>query len=278
MKKITKFTLAASAVFLTAKGLDIRLQTTHYAVSSGKIPDEFNNFKIAHISDYHNDPKSGLISKIKRERPDIIAITGDLTDDEQNTSYLPAIELIKKLTKIAPCYIVSGNHDIWRNDYKDFVDDCRKYGAVVLQNEQQYIEKENSRIIISGMEDAFTKVRSKSVISKNLKNFTITSDYHIFLFHRANALDCVKDFGFDLILSGHLHGGQIRLPFIGGICSPLSSAGENSNIFFPKYSGGEYTSDDTKIIVSRGIGNPMILPRFFNRPELGIITLISKNN
>ena len=127
------------------------------------------------------------------------------------------------------------------------------------------------------MEDPFTKIHYKSKIKEYLSKFNTSSDYQILLFHRANLLDHIKDYGFDLILSGHLHGGQLRIPGMGGVFSPLSSLGDGSKILFPKYSGGEYKSENTTMIVNRGIGNPMIIPRVFNRPEIGIITLFHKD-
>ncbi len=266
--------LVVFLVLLLLKGLDNRLETTYYNISSPKIPKSFDNFKIVHISDYHSDPISGLVSEIETEAPDIIVMTGDMTDDKKK-SYLPSLELVKKLCKIAPCYMVSGNHDTWHRDYKKFVSACRDEGALYLQNQTVEIERNNEKILISGMEDAFTKVRLKQKIDEYIKFFSPSDNYQILLFHRANALDYIKDFGFDLILSGHLHGGHIRLPFIGGLVSPLSSAGICGKIFFPKYDAGLYTNNQTTMIVNRGTGNPVPVPRLFNRPEIGVITLNS---
>lgn len=273
MKKFTKIAGLTAITLLAAKGLDNRIELSYYTVESPKLPKVFNNFKIVHISDYHNDPVAGLIGEVRNEEPDIIVMTGDMTHD--NGTYLPAVELIKKLIKIAPCYIVSGNHDIWRSDYNEYISACKDTGAVFLQNERTEIRREDSLIYISGMEDAFTKVRLKNTVKKYLEHFSVTDEYQILLFHRANALDFIKDFGFDLILSGHLHGGQFRIPGIGGLFSPLSSLSENGNIFFPKYFGGRYDCGNTAMIVNRGTGNPTPIPRLFNRPEIGVITLKS---
>ena len=278
MKKSLKLALGGIAAYTAFKALDSRLDVSYYDITSEKLPEEFDNFKIAHISDYHNRPVIGLIEKIKSESPDIIAMTGDMTSDKKDESFMPAIELIQKLNAVAPCFIISGNHDTWRSDYARYVAHCRKEGAYFLQNEYLKIYKNNKFIIISGMEDVFTKVRAKSKIKESLKYFSLSDEFQILLFHRANALDEVKDFGFDLILSGHLHGGQIRIPHYKGVFSPLSSIGNDESLFFPKYSYGLYTFGNTSMIVNRGLGNPMIIPRIFNRPELGIITLKSTQN
>lgn len=272
MKKM--LLLLASAAF-SAKALDNRLEVTFSEIKSNRLPTEFDNFKIAHISDLHNGSVKGLVSTIKAHAPDIIAFTGDMTSDKRNTSFLPALNLIKELTSVAPCFLVSGNHDTWRNDYNEFVFACKNAGAYFLQNETQKIHKNGKHILISGMEDVFTKVRSKQKTAENLKYFSVSDEYRILLFHRANALDVVKDFGFDLILSGHLHGGQIRIPFVGGMFPPLSGLTESEKILFPEYTSGVYRSGKTTMIVNRGLGNPIIIPRIFNRPELGIITLKS---
>ena len=105
----------------------------------------------------------------------------------------------------------------------------------------------------------------------------MSDGFNVLMFHRANLLDVFKNTDFDLILSGHMHGGQFRIPGIGGVVSPKTNFMQKGRIFFPKYFGGEYSLDDTKMIVSRGIGNPTILPRVFNRPEICSITLKCDN-
>ncbi|MBR3791333.1 MAG: metallophosphoesterase, partial [Clostridia bacterium] len=110
-----------------------------------------------------------------------------------------------------------------------------------------------------------------------LNNLLVSDGFNVLMFHRANLLDVFKNTDFDLILSGHMHGGQFRIPGIGGVVSPKTNFMQKGRIFFPKYFGGEYSLDDTKMIVSRGIGNPTILPRVFNRPEICSITLKCDN-
>lgn len=275
MKKYMKYIFAASAAGITLKALDSRPEQTLYTISSDRIPSGFDGFKIVHLSDYHNRPVHKLTETVKEIKPDLIALTGDMTSDGKDETYFPALELIRELAKIAPCFAVSGNHDTWRNDYGEYVAECRKAGVCFLQNEQYEFSKNGESIIISGMEDVFTKNRSRKKTGEYLKYFDKTEKYQIFLFHRANLLDEVKDFGFDLILSGHLHGGQVRLPYVGGLFSPLSSAAESESVLFPKYSAGLYECGNTKMIVNRGLGNPVAVPRVFNRPEIGTIILKS---
>lgn len=275
MKKSLKLMLGGAFLFTAAKALDTSIEVSKYTVSSEKLPIEFDNFKIAHISDYHNGPADGLYEILTIEKPDIICMSGDMTSDKKEETYLPAVKLISHLTKIAPCFIVSGNHDTWRTDFHEYVKQCREAGAYFLENEYFKLCKSGKHIIISGMQDVFTKVNPAEKATEYLKYFSVSEEYQIFLFHRANLLDTVKDFGFDLILSGHLHGGQIRLPLVGGVCAPLSSLSGGERIIFPKYTAGMFKYGKTVMIVNRGLGNPIPLPRVFNRPEVGIITLKS---
>ena len=272
MKFLTKVLLAGTAVAV-AKGLDNRLEISHYFVESGNLTDKFNNFRILHLSDFHCDKSAGLVDAIKNEEPDIICITGDMTHD--TGTYLPFTNLLKQLVKIAPVYIVSGNHDVWRKDYPQLVEECRKIGAFVLRDDSIEIIRENAKIVVSGIEDPYAV--NHSTVCKRIENSLLQLEkadgFNMLLFHRANLLDYLKDKGFDLILAGHMHGGQFRIPGKGGVVSPKTNFTSNSRVFFPKYFGGEYAHNNTKMIVSRGVGNPTILPRIFNRPEICMITL-----
>ncbi len=276
MKLISKIVLAG-AVVVIAKGLDNRLEVSHYTIKSNKLPKEFDGFKILHLSDFHCDTTAGLTDAVKNEHPDIICITGDMTHD--TGSYEPFIRLLEEIIKIAPVYMISGNHDVWRKDYDEMIKKCKSIGAVVLQNKSDFIEKNNEKIGISGLEDPSSVTHSiiSEKIQEGLDKLSMSDDFNILLFHRANLLDAFKDIGYDLILSGHMHGGQFRIPGIGGVVSPKTNFMQKGRIFFPKYFGGQYELNDTKMIVSRGIGNPTILPRVFNRPEICSIILKCEN-
>lgn len=273
MKLLSKL-LIAGGVLYAVKGLDDRLEITHYTICSPRLPESFNNFRIAQISDYHCDNIPGLESEIRGESPDIIVCTGDMADDKG--SYTPAVHLIEKLSDIAPIYMVSGNHDLWRNDCSSFFKDCESVGGKYLHDERIFLTRGNDKIAISGIIDPLVrdKDKIKQSVEKSLSKLPEYDGYEILLFHRANMLDLFASYKFDIILSGHMHGGQFRIPKSqSGICAPRSSILGNEPIFFPKYTGGLYKSGDTTMIVNRGLGNPMIIPRLFNRPEITIITL-----
>ena len=264
----------AAGAALVVKGLDNRLETIHYTICSDRLPKAFDSFKIVQLSDYHNDTVPGLLEAVRAAAPDIICTTGDMADDEG--SYMPAVHLFRQLSAIAPTFAISGNHEVWRGDYKEFVTEVRSSGAVMLCDETADIECDGEKITLSGIGDPLTRIGSKMSLrlERSLEKLNIdNSMFNILLFHRANMLDHLRDRGFDLILSGHMHGGQFRLPTGQGIVSPKSSLGSNSPILFPKYFGGRYEHKDTVMLVNRGLGNPMVIPRLFNRPEITVITL-----
>lgn len=276
MKKIIKALAITGGALCIAKGFDNRLEITDYKISSPKIPEEFDNFRIVQISDFHSDSFPGIPGAIKALRPDIIVSTGDLADDEG--SYLPSIRLCENLTPIAPMYAVTGNHDLWRSDYTVFEKELSKTGVITLHDERVYLERNGKKIGLCGIDDPFSLVKENIMenIFRSLSQIESSEHFDILLFHRANLLYEIKHHGFDLILSGHMHGGQVRLPRGSGVFSPKSNFASGEAMLFPKYFGGHYTYKDTHMIVNRGLGNPMIIPRLFNRPEITLITLKSQ--
>lgn len=276
MNFLSKAALLAGGVALAVKALDTRLETTYYKIQSPHIPESFDGFRIVHLSDYHNDIVPQLVTEVRDEAPDLILCTGDMADDEG--TYHPAVRLIEKLTKIAPCLMVTGNHDVWRSDFDDMEKEMNACGAEFLHNEQRFIQRGDDRISICGIDDPYlcTEQKVKTFIKKSAEAVSGFDGFEIALFHRANLLDELTGYGFDLILSGHMHGGHMRIPGIGGIAAPRTSWQEGDSILFPRYFGGRFENDGTTMIVNRGLGNPMIIPRVFNRPEMVVITLKSK--
>ncbi len=246
---------------------------TEYAILSPKIPKSFDGFKIAHISDCHSKPHHNAYDVIEREKPDIICITGDMLHDGkfETTDFFV---LLKKLLTLAPVYMITGNHDLWRHNSKKTFLEYKNLGAILLQNNFCEIERNGEKIGLFGVDDPFSKIpeRIKSNIEKSFSVLPQYEGYKILLFHRANQFDKIKDKGYDLILSGHMHGGQIRIPLIGGTLSPTSSI-LSDRMIFPNYTGGKYIFGDTTMIVNRGLSNIIKIPRLGNPLEVGIITL-----
>lgn len=270
---IKKLALTAG-IALAVKGLDMRLEVVHYRLSSKKLPKEFDGLRIMQLSDYHSDTVPGLLEAVRSEKPDLIFTTGDMADDKG--SYLPAVRLFSQLAEIAPVFAISGNHEVWRTDYEDFVSEVISAGVTVLRDETVILSCGNAEIALSGIEDPFSRdgMAMKRNVRASLDRLSIDkSMYNILLFHRSNMFDTIRSRGFDLILAGHMHGGQFRLPTGQGLVSPKSSIGSDNTLLFPKYFGGRYEHNGTTMLVNRGLGNPMVIPRLFNRPEVTLITL-----
>lgn len=267
-------TLIGAGVLALAKGLDNRIEVTCFEPKFSNLPKEFDGFRIVHISDIHSDTVPGLRNEILSLEPDIIVITGDMIHDNDK-SFLPTVRLIKQLRNIAPLYMVSGNHDLWNTRFDEFKELSEDAGAVFMDNRFTSLSKDGGEIGLFGVADPYGK--ATNIIVKNLnESFDSLPEYDGFkllLFHRANQFDRIKDRGFDLILAGHMHGGQFRIPGIGGLMPPKSSLADSKQIFFPAYCSGVFTHGKTTMIVNRGLGNPMIIPRLYNRPEIGITVL-----
>lgn len=240
------------------------IQTTAYEMVSNKLNPEASAITVVHISDLHNtmfgEKQERLLTKIRNASPDLIAITGDLVDTT-HTNIAAAMDFICGATKIAPVYFVSGNHEagIGWGKYKELARQMRKEGVNILDNQsKEFIRIKGQRICLMGKEDPGFSHRTAYDFDSSV--------YTILLSHRAELFQHYVDTKLDLVLSGHLHGGQIRLPFVGGLVAP-------GNTFLPKYSGGVYEKNNTRMVVSRGLGNSRIPLRINNPPELVVIRL-----
>lgn len=244
-------------------------------IKSNKLPQSFDGFKIAHLSDIHNtDLGNGnidVINILKTQKPDIIAITGDLLDTRR-PGYDISIDLIKEASKIAPCYFVPGNHEAKSSQYIPLRSKLKSIEVEVVEDRKIQIERNGEYITLIGICDPLIKTQkltgdSKTVTNKRLDNLNIDKNsYNVLLAHRPELFDIYAEHEIDLVLAGHAHGGQVRLPFIGGLYAPNQG-------LFPEYDSGLYTKNDTNMVVSRGLGKSVIPLRFNNRPEVIIIEL-----
>lgn len=247
-----------------------------YEYKNSKLSINFNGFKILHISDLHNKNFHGsLYKKIKDINPDIIVITGDLID-RRRTRIDIAVEFVKQIINIAPVYYVSGNHEQLSASYDELKEELTKLDVHILDNSHLILNHDGERIGIMGLADPaliYTEGnndnnRNRVYAENNLKRLYENSvtEFNILLSHRPELIEVYKNINIDLVFSGHAHGGQIRIPFIGGILSPNQG-------FLPKYSEGMITEDNTTLVVSRGLGNSVFPIRIFNRPELIVVEL-----
>ena len=277
-KKIIAFTVALIfllALIIWTAWANTALELNTFTITSKRLPNAFNGYRIAHISDLHNteigDGNERLLELLEISKPDIIAITGDIVDS-RNTDIDTALLFAKEAVKIAPCYFVTGNHEARVLEYTALKENLTELGIVVLEDERIEIEKSGETISFLGVDDPCFQADylfgdSESVMKSKLQKLTSeNSSYTILLSHRPELFDVYAESGLDLVLSGHAHGGQFRLPFIGGLVAPNQG-------FFPKYDAGVYTEENTHMIVSRGIGNSILPFRFNNRPEVVLINL-----
>ena len=254
------------------------VKTTDITVSSNNLPTEFNDYKIAHISDLHNsefgENNSKIIDILKNQNPDIIAVTGDLVDSNHINVDI-AVSFMKQAVKIAPCFYVTGNHEAWTEQYNELESKLIECGVNVLHDTYFDLEKNGAKIKLVGIDDpSFTKgyeLTEESIIETKLKEFNLEDSYTILLSHRPEYFKTYVNSNIDLVLTGHAHGGQFRLPFIGGLVAPNQG-------LFPKYDSGLFTENNTNMVVSRGIGNSIIPVRINNRPEVIMIKLQSTNS
>ncbi len=255
------------------------INVTHYDISDKKLPKNFNKFKIAQISDFHNTTLGNdndiLIEDIKREKPDIIVITGDYID-YYHTKPDISERLAERLVKIAPVYYVTGNHESRiLPELNELLSFFNKIGVTVLRNNKFIIERGNDKIRICGIDDPDFSGANRPVEeyeNETLEkiNSLISDDtYNILLSHRPELFDTYCKSGVNLVFSGHAHGGQFRLPIVGALYAPGQG-------IFPKYTENVHHSGNTNMVVSRGLGQSSIPFRINNSPELVIATLYCK--
>jgi len=242
-----------------------------YDIKSETLPKAFNNFKIVQISDLHDKvfykDNNTLVSKIKSQKPDIIVITGDLVDRQKYNEEI-AISFIDKIKSIAPIYYVNGNHEGWAGKFASLEKKLKASGVFVLRNESVFYEKDKEKILISGVDDPVFNISSKSedTMKNELVQVNNKKYFRILLSHRPEMFDLYVQNNIDVAFTGHAHGGQVIIPFIGGVFAP-------SQGFWPKYYRGTYTKNNTTMVVSRGLGNSIAPQRIFNRPEIVSVTL-----
>lgn len=252
---------ALAAVFFILSAISFPLRTVRYTLVSRKVSKKVRIVQISdlHSCSYGKDMKN-LINAVDAAEPDIIVLTGDIFDNR--TDNKNSDTLLKAIAKKYPCYYVSGNHEYCGNMWDIFSRRAESFGVTVLQGENVDIDG----ITICG-------ASAKSDIGDSVKVCADNADsdsFNVLLAHFPEKIDFYRSFGkFDLVLSGHAHGGQWRLPpFINGLYAPGQG-------LFPKYAGGRYDFDDTTFIVSRGLSRTMEhFPRIFNNPELVVIDIL----
>lgn len=236
---------------------------TRYQVQSSKLPRTFHGLRIAQVSDLHNTKfrplNETLLAMLADSKPDLIAVTGDLIDSKR-TNVAVSVNFMREAIKIAPVYYVPGNHESRIPEaYAELKAALSELGVVILENGNISLHKGEDTITVTGLLDPGFCIPWPELP---------TEDYRIVLSHRPDLFDQYVAREFDLVLTGHAHGGQFRFPLIGGLFAPQQG-------LFPKYTSGVHVKGSTTMVISRGLGNAPIIPRFNNSPELILVTLES---
>lgn len=253
------------------------LELNSITVTSPDLPLAFDGFRIAQVSDLHNAEmgknNEDLLEILKESEPDIIAFTGDIIDSRRTDTEI-AVDFVRQAVKIAPCYYVTGNHEHRvTEDFELLEAELEALGVTVLRNRTTEIERDGEAISIIGIDDPVFLEPEKQIegidlhISKKLDELAASANgFTLLISHRPELFKLYCEYDIDLVLSGHAHGGQFRLPLIGGLYAPGQGA-------FPEYTSGIHTYSGTSMIVSRGIGASLFPFRINNRPEVVLIEL-----
>lgn len=250
------------------------LQTTHTQAELANLPQGFGGFQIVHLSDLHGheygEGSRELLDRVREEAPDLIVVTGDLIDQKSQLAMVPA--LAKGLAAIAPSYYVTGNHE-WAlgsgtvRELKSVLAQC---GVTVLSNQYEILERGGVRLALAGVDDPNGRADQTTPEELYAQIGEETPGlFTLLLAHRNDHFGQYAAAGYDFVMSGHGHGGIVRLPFAGGLIG-------TDRRFFPPWTSGVYRLGDSALFVSRGLGNntvPIKGFRLFNRPELAVVTL-----
>ena len=256
--------------------------TVYYTIASPRLPKEFHGYSMVHLSDLHGESYGRdnrlLLRKIHEIRPDLIAMTGDMADDHpRSTANLT--RLCAGLAKRWPVYYTPGNHEqgMVSADYHGLLKKLESLGVTVLENRWCTVSRKGSFLKIYGLvmamkyykdplrDDYVKGIRFTTADALSTLGPADRACYNILLSHNPLYYPACRDWGADLTLSGHIHGGIIRIPGLGGLLSPDLT-------LFPRYDGGHFTEQGRHLIVSRGLGNHFLV-RIMNPPELVVIRL-----
>lgn len=274
------YIVGACALILAALLLDsrYRLTVSEYTLEYENLPESFRGFKIVQLSDLHladfGHDNERLVAAVAELKPDLIALTGDFLNRRSSgdtEDHGPELQgFLTRLSGIAPCYFVSGNHE-WASgearSFRTMLEDC---GIDYLSNEYILLEREGESIVLSGVEDpnAYADMLTPTALVQRIREEQ-GGKFTILLGHRDDWLTKHPCLDVDLLFCGHGHGGIVRLPFAGGLL------GTDFN-FFPEYDGGVYNEGGYDMVLSRGLGNSAPIPRFLNPPEI-VSVVLEKN-
>ena len=261
----------AILVVLTLIALDERLILRTYTVVSPKLTAEV---RLAVVTDFHSsDNADDVVAMVASCAPDAVLMVGDMFDDDtQNRPTERTLSLMRQLSAQYPCYYVSGNHEAWTGEMDALYQQTEEAGVTVLRMSSGVLTVRGQRIALCGVPDPYEMVLSGAPDTEEQLRQALedvdSADFTVLLAHRPELLAKYAQFPLDLVVSGHAHGGQVRIP---GVLNGLYAPNQG---WFPKLAGGAYTQDGTTLIVSRGLAVRTRLPRIFNRPEVVLVRCV----
>lgn len=273
MRKKHRWILPVLAILvaLTLIALNERLILRTYTVVSPKLTAEV---RLAVVTDFHSsDNADDVVAMVASCAPDAVLMVGDLFDDDtQNRPTERTLSLMRQLSALYPCYYVSGNHEAWTGEMDALYQQTEEAGVTVLRMSSGVLTVRGQRIALCGIPDPYEMVFSGAPETEEQLRQALedvdSADFTVLLAHRPELLAKYAQFPLDLVVSGHAHGGQVRIP---GVLNGLYAPNQG---WFPKLAGGAYTQDGTTLIVSRGLAVRTRLPRIFNRPEVVLVRCV----
>lgn len=261
----------AILVVLTLIALDERLTLRTYTVASPKLTAEV---RLAVVTDFHSsDNADDVVAMVASCAPDAVLLVGDMFDDDiANRPTERTLSLMRQLSAQYPCYYVSGNHEAWTGEMDALYQQTEEAGVTVLRMSSGVLTVRGQRIALCGIPDPYEMVFSGAPDTEEQLRQALedvdSADFTVLLAHRPELLAKYAQFPLDLVVSGHAHGGQVRIP---GVLNGLYAPNQG---WFPKLAGGAYTQEGTTLIVSRGLAVRTWLPRIFNRPEVVLVRCV----
>lgn len=239
--------------------------------TSDKVPTAFDGFRIVQVSDLHDaefgEGNEKLIRLVREAKPDVIFITGDVIDSNRY-NLAQSMEAVRGLVQIVDVYYVLGNHEVATNDVPTIYRELQSAGVTILPNISVTLEKDGDQLVIAGIEDPLMNKNTETMLETALVNVP-EELFTLLLAHRPEMVNVYTDYGMDVVFSGHAHGGQFRIPGVGGLIAPGQG-------WLPTYTAGVYERADTSMVVSRGLGNSGVPQRLFNLPEVVVVELKSE--
>ena len=270
MKKPLKILLAVTVLASFLLFQNFSLQKEEYALLLSRLPESVQGLRVVHISDLHGrsfgENNARLLRKIQKAQPHIICITGDLFDE--NTDFSALAPFLRELPRLAPTFYVTGNHEWQVAERKNYLRYMEALGIEVLENEHVLWAED---FVIAGVHDPCGPYDQKTPaeLMAEIRREAGNDAFVLMLCHRNDGLKLWSELGADLVLSGHCHGGVVRLPFLGGVFA-------SERKFFPEFDSGLYGQEQTLLYVSRGLGYSNVPFRLLNRPQVSLLLLNRK--